>query len=273
MRSIQISLVLLLALVTSGGAAQAQALAICHDGGPGSTKQAAESVETFLRHMEGAAELTGGSLSGEYHTTGAACASFVGAQAPPLAVVDLATFLRHRTSWQLTPIAHLGDADATRYHVLVREGGGIAGLAALAGKTAIAATPADETFIKRIVLGGGADTLGLLFTGRPLKGLRKVAREQAAATLVDAEAFAHMGELDLPAKLISIHQSEGLPGLTLVRVGAHAGAHGDLISKVSRALPQLCSGDGAKLCKTFKIKAFKPASAGRFDALAKTYDK
>ncbi len=46
-----------------------------------------------------------------------------------------------------------------------------------------------------------------------------------------------------------------------------------MIDKVSKALPKLCSGDGAKLCKTFKIKAFKPAAAGRFDALAQTYGK
>ena len=45
----------LVALVTllSTPVASAETLAICHEGGPGTTRQAAKAVTTFLRHMEG----------------------------------------------------------------------------------------------------------------------------------------------------------------------------------------------------------------------------
>lgn len=275
MRPRSTALLLPLALVSLVGApAAAQSLAICHDGGPGSTQQAAPSVELFLRQMETVAGLDVGSLSGEYHTARAACASYVASATPPLAVVDLATFLHYRARWGLEPIAHLGPADSVRYHVLVRDGS-YPDLTALAGKTVISATPADAAFVERVVLqgaGAAAAALKLDFTGRPLKGVRKVAREQADATLVDQDAYDHLAELGLPTKLVSIQASQGLPGLTLVRVGQHAGGEAALITKVRAALPKLCTGDGQKLCKSFGVQAFSHADPSLFARLAGLYD-
>jgi len=262
-RPLSTALLLLgLALAPQAGA---EALVICHDGGPGSTRQAAKAVETFLRHTESTAGLADNTLTGEYHTKRAACEAYVGASSPVLVVLDLATHLNKASAWGLTPIAHLGKADAVRWHVVVREGS-YADLAGLAGKTVLSTTPDDDAFIQNIALGAAGAGLTFKRTRRALKALRNVGRGKAEAALVDHDAVAHMGELDLPHKLVSIFSSEGLPGLTM-----SARASGDTVNRVKKALPKLCDGDGQKLCKTFKVKRFQPADTKRLSALSKRY--
>ena len=243
--------------------AHAEALAICHDGGPGNTKQAAKAVETFLRHTEATAGLTSGSLTGEYHTQRGRCEAYVTTSSPVLVVLDLATHLSKAKAWNLQPVAHLGADDAVRWHVVVREGT-YADLASLKGKTLLSTAPDDSAFVHQIALGGKASGLSVKHSRRALKALRKVGRGTAEAALVDHEAVAHMASLDLPHKLVSIHTSEGLPGLTM-----SATTRGATVDKVKKALPKLCDGDGRKLCKTFKVKRFRSANPGRIKALLK----
>ncbi|MDP6943182.1 MAG: hypothetical protein QF464_03450 [Myxococcota bacterium] len=243
--------------------ARAEALAICHDGGPGSTKQAAKAVETFLRHTEATAGLAPNSLTGEYHTKRKHCDAYVQANSPVLVVLDLATHLSKANAWGLQPIAHLGKADTVRWHIVVREGA-YPDLGSLDGKTVLSTAPDDSAFLNRIVLAGRSHRLTFEHTRRALKALRSVGRGKAEAALVDHEAVAHMGSLDLPHKLVSIYSSEGLPGLTMSARGS-----GDTVSRVQRALPKLCDGDGRKLCKTFKVKRFQSADPRRLRGLLK----
>lgn len=252
------------ALPSPAGAAS---IAVCHDGGPGSTAQAKEKLERFLRHMERSAGLGAGSLSGEYHTAREGCEAYAAKAKPAFAVLDLGTLLRRWDDWKLTPIGRVGTAEETRYHVLVRKGS-YESLGGLEGKAVVAALPEDEAFLGAIVLEGKAK-LRATFTDRPLKALREVAREKTDAAVVGKDAWEHAGELGLPVELVSIHRSEPLPGLTLVSVGANADAA--LASKVAGALGKLCEGDGAELCKELGVKTFSPAKAAAFDGLRKRY--
>jgi len=262
MRSLLLALIALVALASN---AHAEALAICHDGGPGSTKQAAKAVDTFLRHTETTAGLAPGSLTGEYHTRRASCEAYVRANSPVLVVLDLATHLSKARAWKLQPIAHLGPPDAITWHVVVREGT-TKDLAGLAGKAAIVAAPEDAVFLTKIALGGAAPVMTFEHTRRPLKALRKVGRGKTDAALVDHQAVAHMAELDLPHTLVSIHHSEGLPGLTMSAVG-----RGGTVDKVAAAVSKLCDGEGRKLCKTFGVQRFHAPERKRLDALLERY--
>lgn len=261
------------ALLLSGTAA-AHTVAICHDGGPGSTRQAADAVQQFMRHVEKVAGLSANTLDGEYHTSRKKCASYVGSAGPVLALLDTATYLAHAGSWKLTPVAHMGGADAIRYHVLVREGTA-ADLAALDGKSVAAALPKDDAYLAQIALSGKGSpaSWSTSFVRGALKALRKVAREQVDAAVVDQEAYAHLGELDLPSKLVSVHTSEAVPGLTMFSVGTNAGSAGDVVARIEAALPRLCDGDGAGLCKNFKISRFTKAKANIYQALRKRYGR
>ena len=268
MRPIHSRLLLLLSaclFLTTAPQASAQAMAICHEGGPGSTKQAAKAVETFLRHTEATAGLGANSLSGEYHTKRGACDAYLKSGAPALVVLDLATHLRKASAMGLKPIAHLGRADAVTWHIVVREGSH-SDLASLAGKTVLTTAPQDEAFIQNIVFAQKGPKLALTPSRRALKALRDVGRGKADAALVDQDAVKHMGELELPHKLVSIYASEGLPGLTM-----SATSESDLVSKVKGALGKLCEGEGRKLCKNFKVQRFQSANQKRFKALLKRY--
>jgi hypothetical protein len=251
--------------LTGATDARAEALAICHDGGPGSTKQAAKAIETFLRHTEATAGLTPGSLTGEYHTRRASCEAYVRANSPVLVVLDLATHLSKARAWKLEPIAHLGKPDAVTWHVVVRKDTH-PDLASLAGKAIVAAAPEDNAFLSRIALGGAGSGVTFAHTRRPLKALRQVGRGKAEAALVDQDAVAHMAELDLPHALVSIHSSEGLPGLTMSAAG-----RGDTVNKVKAAVSKLCEGQGRKLCKNFGVQHFQAADRARLDVLLGRY--
>lgn len=266
-------LLLPLTLTLLPSTALAQSLAICHVGGPGSTSQAKPVLDKFLRHIESASGLPAGSMKGEYHNTLSGCLAYIKKSNPLLGVFDLPTFLAHRKALKLQPMACMGSATGQSYHLLVREGS-FKDLGALKGKT-LYVTLDDMTFVSKVVLGGKVDAakhFKVKTSRRPLKGIRKVARGKAEATLVDAMARDHLKELDLPAKLVSIHSSPGMPGLTMAVLGT-AKANPTVVKKITAALPKLCSGDGKKMCKTFQVTAFTKVKQAIYRRLAKKYGR
>ena len=78
--------------------------------------------------------------------------------------------------------------------------------------------------------------------------------------------------LKLPAKLVSIHTSPGLPGLTLAVLGVHA-TSSKPAKRISKVLPKLCSGEGKKMCQTFQVKGFKKANPRVYAKLLEMYGK
>lgn len=245
------------------------ALLICNVGGPSNTRQAQPVVDKFLRRMEKAGGWAPNTLTGAYFTKVADCERYRAAKNAKMVVTDLATYLEKQKDWQLSPLAHMGTTKATRYHLLVREGS-FKDMAALQGKVLVSTLAERPRFLSRIIFGGKIDAakhFTLKHTRRPLKGLRQVARKQADATLVDELAYQYLKDLKLPAKLVSIHASQYLPGLTMTLSGKDA----KLRKRVLKVLPTLCQGPGVELCKTFRIKAFGRANAAVYGKLARQY--
>ena len=250
----------------------AQAMVICHMGGPGTTAQAQDAVNKFLRHIEKTVGVKANSMTGEYHTTMRGCLGYVAKKKPVFGVFDLPTYLKQKAAWKISPLGHLDKGDSQRYYVLVREGT-VANLAALKGKSLIS-TVKDLTFVSRVILGGKLDVAKdclVKTTRRPLKGIRKVARGRADATVVDAMAHAHLKELKLPVKLKAIYTSPGLPGLTLAVLQVNKGGAGKTIAKITKVQSRLCIGEGKALCKSFSVKAFHKAKSAIYRKLEKQY--
>jgi len=248
-------------------------LLICNVGGPGTTRQAQPVVDSFLRRLEATGGFEKNSLAGAYFTRQADCDRYHAAKKPKMIVTDLATYLDKQASWKLVPVAHMGTAKATRYHLLVRAGSYKA-LAELKGKKLVTTLARRPRFLSRIIFGGKVDVakhFALVRTRRPLKGLRKVARGQAEATVVEELAYKYLGELKLPKKLVSIHASQRLPGLTMSFVSSSLDADKAMKKRVLAVLPMLCKGPGAELCKTFRINAFGRAKASVYKKLARQY--
>ncbi len=244
-------------------------LLICNVGGPGTTRQAQPVVDKFLMRMEKVGGWSAKSQSGAYYTRLKDCDRYFADKKPKMIVTDLATYLERQKAWNLTPLAHMGSATSTRYHLLVPEGMA-KDLAALKGKTLVTTLARRPLFLSKIVFGGKLDVathFKLKRTRRPLKGLRKVARGHAEATVVEELAYQYLGELKLPKKLISIHQSERLPGLTLSIVGSQP----KLSKRIVKTLSKLCTGPGKGLCKTFRIKSFGRAKAALYRKLTQRY--
>lgn len=268
------SLPLLASLLLAPTAASAQAMVICHIGGPGSTAQARPVLAKFLPHMEQSGGLAKGSMTGEYHTTLSACQAYIKQHVPLFAVFDLATYLGLQKELKLKPLACMGSPTGQRYHLLVRKGS-YKDPASLKGKTLISSHLGDLTFVSRIIFDGKLDAakhFKIKPTRRPLKGIRNVSRSRADATLVDQMAHDHLAELKLTPPLESIYSSAGLPGLTLAVVGA-AKPNPAVVKKVSAALPRLCTGDGKNMCKTFQVDSFTRVKAAAYEALGKKYGK
>jgi hypothetical protein len=244
-------------------------LLICNIGGPASTQQAQPIVDKFLRRMESSGGFAAGSLKGVYHTRLSACERYVQSHKPAMVVTDLATYLAMAKKWNLTPLAHMGKADAKRYHVLVREGS-YKRLAELKGKKLISTLAPHPQFLSKIVFSKKLDAknLELEATRKPLRGLRKVALKQADVTVVDELAYRYLAQLKLPSKLVSIHKSRALPGLTM-SVTAKAGK--TMRKKIIKMLPKLCKGDGKQMCQTFQITAFKKVRASLYKKLSRLY--
>ena len=254
-------------------AAKLLTLLICYVGGPGTAQQARPVLDTFLRHIERAAGWSKGSVGGVFETALPRCEAAIREGAPQMIVTDLPTYLARAKAWKLTPVAHMGAADAKRYYLLVREGSA-AKVAALKGKTVVTTLAAQPRFISRIVFGGKLDAakhFALRASVRPLKGIRAVARGRADATLVDEAAFAHLAELPLPKQLVAVHRSAPLPGLTLAAVKGRASAK--LTKQLVAALPKLCTGPGEKLCRTFAVERFTAAKAALYRRLLRQYNR
>jgi hypothetical protein len=252
--------------------ASAEALVICHVGGPGSTAQAKPVLDKFLRHVEQAGGLAAGSMTGEYHTTLAGCLAYIKSNKPLFGVFDLATYLAQQRELKLKPLACMGKPRSQRYHLLVRKGS-YKDLAALKGKTLISSHVGDLAFVSKVIFDGKIDAashFNVASTRLPLKGIRKVARNKADATLVDSLAYEHLGELKLPATLESIYASPGLPGLTLAVLGV--AKQSGVVQKMTRALPRLCTGEGKSMCKTFQVTAFTKVTPAGYRALERKYN-
>jgi hypothetical protein len=244
-------------------------LLICNVGGPGTSRQAQPVVNKFLRRMEKVGGWSAKSLAGVYRTRLKDCDRYFADKKPKMIVTDLATYLERQQAWKLAPLAHMGSAKATRYHLLVPEGTAKS-VAELEGKVLVTTLARRPLFLSKIVFGGKLDAstyFKLKRTRRPLKGLRKVARGRAQATVVEALAYKYLGELKLPKKLVSIHASERLPGLTLSVVNNDK----KLGKRILSTLSKLCTGPGKELCKTFRIKSFGRANKALYRKLAKRY--
>lgn len=249
------------------------AVLICDVGGPGTPEQAQPVLDKFLRHLEKSGGWRAGSLGGAYRNSEAACQAYIDEHQPALVGIDLPTYLRQRKSWHLQPLAHMGKADAKRYYLLTRKGT-FKTLAELKGKTLITSLARSKRFLQRVVFDNkvSPDYFHLETVSRPLKGLRRVGRGRAAATLVDETAYAYLDQLDLPSELVAVYRSSPMPGLTLTTTNS-GDKNKQLTRRIASALPKLCRGDGAELCKTFGVGEFVRAKANVYRQLERRYEQ
>jgi hypothetical protein len=227
----------------------------------------------FLAHMAQAIGAAPGSLEGAYLPSRARCDAYATERAAVFAVLDTDTLLAHASDWKARPLAHLGTATKTTWYVVAPKGT-LTSPADLAGKSIQSTAPGGARFVANLVLDGAVPISALVLEGtaKPLRALRKVARGQAAAAIVDQDAMAALGELTLPVELVVVAKSRPLPGLTLASIEAgDSKAPEKLVQGIRKSLSTLCEGRGQKLCKTLGVQRFTATSDAWFEALRARY--
>lgn len=244
---------------------------ICHIGGPGTEQQAQPVLDQFLRKIETQLALQPQAISGIYTTEIKRCAAYLDEKKPAWMLFDFATYLKFQRSRKLTPRGVFGSD--TSYHVVVREGA-YRSLFDLKGKMMVSPWNADDPFLRNVVFSQSefpTNDLKIQVNARSLYGVRRVARGQADAALIDEAAFQHLKQLELEVPLSSIYRSSALPSLVLV-TGHHA-SKSNVVERFIESLLRLCDGNTEALCRSVQVERFSKIKPDRFREFETRYWK
>lgn len=252
-------LAFVVALATAGPAwAGPRDFVLCMGGFLGTTEQAAPVLEGLFRHLEKTLGWPEKSISGSYHPDAAEGLAAIKSVQPGFALVTHEMYAAQRGPMKMQLIGgmRLADGALSRYHVVTKATGGPATLAELAGKTIASPHLAEVRFADRVIFGGGL-SLGhggakAVDVRAPLSALRKVARGEVDAAVVDEPVIRQLSKLPIGAELRVVHSSDELPPLPVVAFPRASSADRQAMAK---ALLGLCSqGDGAALCRSLRLQ-------------------
>jgi len=264
-----------LTVTTSAGAAGGTRLVFCAPGYPGTTEQAAPTMDAFARSLERVAGVSAGTLAAAYHEDEAA--GVAAAEDADLVVATLPFFLSHRTALDLRPVlaaAPVGTGESEIW-ALVAPRGKIASAADLAGWEVASIAGYAPAFVRGPALAGwGALPADATVrpTTRVLSDLRRAARGENVAVLLDGAQSAGLDRLPFAADLEIVARSRPMPATLVCSRGPLA--PGGAGSRVVEGLGRLAgSEDGREALASVRVEAFVAAPAGpTIDALARAYD-
>ena len=193
---------------------------------------------------------------------------------PSYATIPLWDFLAAETRLKMEPLvfAKVGGKTSTVYRVLVKKGV-FSSIEALKSKTLTGNMVADATYLSRVIFRGAVDAAShfvLQQKSRPLRAIRKVARDKADAVLVDSLQFDSLRELSVFAQLEVIFTSEPVPNLGLVYLKGAAKA-GDVGAFRGAFIATCGDPDGEEICRTFGLEGFVEVDAAALAATRVLY--
>jgi len=214
----------LVLLVATTCAADGFLLVVCAPGYPGSTAEAQPAMDALAGAVAEAAGWSPDALSAAYFETEEGGLKALTAPDAGLALVTLPFFLEHRAALGLEPelqAVPVGRHDLEPW-ALVAGVGAVSTPADLDGWTLVSLAGHSERFVRGVALGGwGAlpDGVTVVFSGAVLSSLRKAARGDAVAVLLDAEQTAAVDGLPFSDELEEVVRSPPLPVSVLCSVG------------------------------------------------------
>lgn len=263
-----LSLVPLLVVLVLGAARPAAAgprdFVITMSGFLGTTEQAAPVLSKLFQRLEKNLGWPAKSIRGSYHPSAEEGLRALKGLQPGFAVVSHQMYaeLRGPMKMEVLGAMELADGALSRFHVVTRAEGGPTKLSGLVGKTIASPHLGEVLFAERILLGGrvklGSGGATAEDVRAPLSALRKVARGQVDAAIVDEPVFRQLDTLPFGSELRVVHSTEVLPALPVVALGNATAADRQAMTK---ALGSLCSGaEGAELCASLRLEAVRPAT-------------
>lgn len=261
------------AMVAAKAGKDPQKILFCLPGFPGTTQQAQPYVDKVLRHVEQELSWDSETLSGTYLTDGAEGVEALHKVRPFLALVGPSIYASQHGALNMSVIGQVevqGRGEES-YSVITRKDGPKT-IEELKGKKVLGAVVHDAKFVHNVLwdkkIPVGSATLEA--TQRPLQALRKVARGQADAAVVDSMVSSGLSDLPMAKDLKIIHTSEPVPAPALVLM-----ANKTLALKLQRVFSGLCtdSEHGRELCRNFAISNVRRASKKDYRDLLRRYDR
>jgi hypothetical protein len=266
-------------LVLTAGVADAapakETIVVCAPGSPGTTADAQSAMDAFAAALSAKA---GTPVAATYQDTEDAGVAQM--KTAHLGMVSLPFFLKHEQDLKLHAqlAAVRKDRPAAEEWVLVAKKGKVHGAASLDGFTITSPAAYAPAFVRGTVLGGfGAlpATVKLQQSGAVLSALRKAAKGDNVAVLLDGPGAAQLGTLPFAKDLEVVARSPKLPAGLVVTIdggptggawkgleGAFLGLRGDKAGATAL--------DGIQMDKFVKVDDAALASARKaYEAAAK----
>ena len=235
-------------IAMAASAAGAATMVVCAPGYPGSTAEAQPAMDGLAAALSDAAGWNEGALGAVYFETEKGGLAALAESGAALAMLTLPMFLEHRQSFDLQPIAFAvpdGRRKLERW-VLVAGTGAVTQPADLEGWTVISLAGHSPRFVRGPALGdwGGLPTgAEIRDSGAVLSSLRRAARGEPVAVLLDAEQAAALDRLPFADDLEVVHRSPEMPVSVVCGVGDRLGSAER--RKLTAALLSLADRDAA----------------------------
>jgi hypothetical protein len=247
-------------------------LLLCLTGFPGTTEQAGPTVRGFLDKLGEKLGWGAGVIQGDYYPDTQVGLQQIKDRKPGFAGMSLDLYLAHgeELGAEVLAKAVMHGRDQQRYHIVVAKEGGPASAGALTGKVLV---PFRESarFLGNLVLDGQrtlAESLDLQYESNAMSALRKVARGQATAAVVDEEIIERFDEVPVKDQLKVLLAGPWLPGPPVVALEGSAEADR---TAMRTALLGLCAGDGAETCRSIRVDSFKAATDADYAEVARLF--
>ena len=254
-------------------------MVVCAPGYPGSTAEAQPAMDGFAAAVNGAAGWDGDDFGAEYFETEEAGAARFAAPDVGLGLVTLPFFLEHSKTLELRAemLAVPSGRKAMEPWTLVAGKGLVDGPRDLDGWQLMSLAGHSEAFVRGPALADWGElpaTLTVTFSGAVLSSLRKAARGEKIAVLLDAEQADALDRLPFAGDLEIVHRSPPLPVSVVCFVGDRTSAEKQ--AALTRALQDLANRpEAAEAMAGVRLERFDPLdtaallrAAAAFDAAA-----
>jgi len=216
---------LIVAAATSAGSAT---LVVCAPGYPGSTAEAQPAMDDFSEAVTRAAGWSDGAFDAVYFETEDGGLARLAEPDADLAMVTLPFFLEHRKELDLRPIALAVPAgrEPLEPWTLVTGVAKVRQPSDLEGWRIVSLAGHSPRFVRGPALDGWGELPAgaeISFSGAVLSSLRRAAKGEPVAVLLDAEQAAALDRLPFADDLEVVHRSRPLPVSVVCSVGNRLG--------------------------------------------------
>ena len=249
---------------------------VCYPGG-GNVKprQAKPAMEKMLGVLERLGGWTAGTFHHQFTSSVDECRKKIAADKPAYLITSLGLFLEHRAAHGLVVMLSpkMAGQGHEIYRILVKKGGP-ADLAGLKGKTLGGSLLDEPGFLARIVFEAKIDPathFSLQPSSRALRDLRKLAKGQLDAVLVNEQQYQALPGLPFANQLTPAFTSAKLPLLGLA--ASTQRTEPAERARMTKAMAGLCAdAKGKEICDLFGLQAFSPANPEDYKTVIELWD-